>query len=423
MAGSRPTSWVWIVFVTVIAAALITAATFVAVKLTAAPPPATVSIQAPPTVLLDGAAPPPIPMPASGSFALATSLNGMIATRDATAVRPIGSVAKAMTALLVLTAHPLNPASSGPSITMTGADVARYQQALAAGGSNLRVRVGEVLTERDLLLALLLPSADNIAETLAVWVSGTRAGFIARLNATAAAMGMHHTHFADPSGLSVRTVSSALDLVTLAKAVIANPALAQLVGTAQAALSDGTVLKNLDIVLNRQAGWLGIKTGWTGAAGGCFLFADATRYATGNTVVVWGAILGQPPDSSGDGAHPELGQAFLSAQHAVSAAVAAYAAVELSAVPPQVSGSITTRWGAGASVVLSPFVASHLVFIRAGAVMRIHVTVVAPTAPIPSGATVADITGVVNATTSITWKVVSSGPIAAPTLDWKLFSS
>jgi D-alanyl-D-alanine carboxypeptidase (penicillin-binding protein 5/6) len=423
MEGSRRTSWVWIVFVAVIAALVVTAATFVAVKLTAAPPAATVSIHAPATVLLDGAAPPPIPTPASGSFALATSLNGMIATRDATAVRPIGSVAKAMTALVVLTVHPLNPAASGPSITMTNADVARYQQALAAGGSNLRVRAGEVLTERDLLLALLLPSADNIAETLAVWVSGNRAAFIARLNATAAAMGMHHTHFADPSGLSIRTVSTAQDLVMLAKAVIANPALAQLVGTTQAVLPNGTVLKNLDIVLNRQAGWLGIKTGWTGAAGGCFLFADATHYATGNTVVVWGAVLGQPPDSAGDGAHPELGQAFLSAQHAVTAAVDAYSAVDLSAVAPQVSGSITTRWGAGVSVVLSPFVASHLVFIRAGAVMRIRVSVVAPLAPIPSGATVAEITGIVDAKNSITWKVVSTGPIAAPTLDWKLFSS
>ena len=423
MAVSRRTSWVWIVFVAVIAAIVVTAATFVAVKLTAAPPPATVSIHAPATVLLDGAAPPPIPTPASGSFALATSLNGMIATRGATAVRPIGSVAKAMTALVVLTAHPLNPAASGPSITMTNADVTRYRQALAAGGSNLRVRAGEVLTERDLLLALLLPSADNIAETLAVWVSGNRSAFIARLNATAAAMGMHQTHFADPSGLSVRTVSTALDLVTLAKAVIANPALAQLVGTVQAALPDGTVLKNLDIALNRQAGWLGIKTGWTGAAGGCFLFADETHYDTGNTVVVWGAVLGQPPDSSGDGAHPELGRAFLSAQNAVSAAVAAYAAVDLSRLSPQVSGSITTRWGPGAAVVLSPFVASDLVFIRAGALMRIHVSVVAPRAPIPSGATVAEITGVVNAKTSITWKVVSTAPIAAPTLDWKLFSS
>lgn len=280
MARTRPTSWVWIVFIAVIGAMLITAATFVTVKLTAPAPAATVSIQAPATVLLDGAAPPAIPTPANGSFALATSLSGTVATRAPAAVRPIGSVAKAMTALVVLAAHPVSPGAPGPSIVMTNADVLLYRQAVTAGGSNLPVHAGEILTERDLLLALLLPSADNIAETLAVWVSGNRSRFIARLNVTATAMGMDHTHFADPSGLSVSTVSTALDLVVLARAVIANPALAELVGSSRAALSDGTVLNNLDILLTSQTGWLGIKTGWTGAAGGCLLFAAQMAFGT-----------------------------------------------------------------------------------------------------------------------------------------------
>src|ERR1700682_5480705 len=105
---------------------------------------------------------------------------------------------------------------------MTSADVLLCRHALAVDGSAVAVRTGEVLTERDLLLALLLPSADNIAETLAVWVSGNRPAFIASLNATATAMGMDHTHFADPSGLSAATVSSADDLVLLAPGGIAN---------------------------------------------------------------------------------------------------------------------------------------------------------------------------------------------------------
>ena len=246
-------------------------------------------------------------------------------------MRPIGSVAKAMTALVVLTVHPLNPAASGPSIAMTNADVARYREALAAGGSNLRVRAGEILTERDLLLALLLPSADNIAETLAVWVSGSRSTFIARLNATATAMGMYHTHFADPSGLSVRTVSTALDLVTLAKAVIANPALTQLVGTAQASLPDGTVLKNLDVVLNRQAGWLGIKTGWNGRRR-LFLFAE--HALPPGTPSVWG---GAPASlrTARAMAHIPSRSGISLGEHAASAAVAAYTAADLSAVAPR----------------------------------------------------------------------------------------
>ena len=64
----------------------------------------------------------------------------------------------------------------------------------------------------------------------------------------------------------------------------------------QARLSDGTVLRNLDVLLQKQPGWLGIKTGWTGAAGGCLLFAarDAYGSAPNLSVTVWGAILGQP---------------------------------------------------------------------------------------------------------------------------------
>jgi serine-type D-Ala-D-Ala carboxypeptidase (penicillin-binding protein 5/6) len=421
MAGTRRTSWVWIVFMAVIGAMLITAATVVGVRLTA-PEPATVSVHAPATLLVDGEAPPPIPVPAQGSFALATSLDGMVASRDATAVRPIGSVAKAMTALVVLAAHPLELNASGPSITMTNTDVQLYRQAVAAGGSNLRVRAGEVFTERNLLLALLLPSADNIAESLALWVSGNRSAFIARLNATAAAMGMHHTHFADPSGLSNRTVSTAADLVLLAKAVIANPALASVVGTATTELPDGTVLKNLDILLGQQDGWLGIKTGWTGAAGGCLLFADQTFYETGQVITVWGAVLGQPPDSDADPAHPELGEAFASAQTAVVAAIATYASVDIAASPPQVSGSVSTKWGSTTLVQIYSH-APVFAFVRAGTVLRLHLSVLTLRAPLSADATVAQITGVLNAKTSVTWKVISNSAIAEPSMWWKLFSS
>ena len=422
MAGARRTSWVWIVFITVIGAALIAAATFVALRLAAPPPLATVSIQVPATLLVDGGAPAPIPVPARGSFALATSLSGTVAAHDATTVRPIGSVAKAMTALVVLAAHPLAPGAPGPHVTMTDADVLLYRKAVAAGGSNLRVRAGEVLTERDLLLALLLPSADNIAETLAVWVSGNRSTFIARLNATAAAMGMDHTSFADPSGLSAGTVSTASDLVLLAHGVIANAALAQLVGTRQAALPDGTVLRNLDVLLGTQPGWLGIKTGWTGAAGGCLLFAATMPYSYGRTVSVWGSVLGQPPLTAGDPAHPELGEAFVSAQSAAMAAFRSYAAVDLAGLSPEVSGSISTRWG-GRSFVLLAGHAPVVTLVRAGMVLRLHVTVLATAAPVASGSTVAEVTGALNADTSITWKVISASSIAGPSPWWKLFSA
>ena len=175
-----------------------------------------------------------------------------------------------MTALVVLHALPLAPGENGPARTMTEADVALYHQAVAEGGSNLRVQAGEVLSERDLLLALLLPSADNIAESLAVWASGNRTAFIANLNATAAAMGMHSTHFADPSGISRKTVSTASDLVILARAVTSNPALAALVAVQQFRLPDGVVLHNLDILLGKDPTGLGSRPdGRAPRAGAC----------------------------------------------------------------------------------------------------------------------------------------------------------
>ena len=280
---------------------------------------------------------------------------------------------------------------------------------------------GEVLTERDLLLALLLPSADNIAETLAVWVAGQRATFIDKLNVMAVAMGMAHTHFADPSGLSGATVSTSGDLLLLARAVVANAALADLVATKEARLPDGTVVRNLDILLGAQPGWLGIKTGWTGAAGGCLLFAARGSYAAQQTVTVWGAVLGQPPLTAGDPAHPELGAAFALAKSAAAAALHRYATVDLARLSPSVTGSISTRWGQSATIAMSAH-PSDVVLVSLGAVMSLTSSTIAAVAPLKSGATVGRVIGRLG-TLSITWQVISQAAIAGPSWTWKLFSS
>ena len=127
----------------------IAAGTFVALGRGAPLPRAVVSILAPAPAQLDRNGARSIPTPGSGSFALATDLGGTVATRGATVVRPIGSVAKAMTALVVLAARPLPTGESGPSITMSAGDVALYRQALVQGGANLRVRAGEVFSGAD----------------------------------------------------------------------------------------------------------------------------------------------------------------------------------------------------------------------------------------------------------------------------------
>ncbi len=423
MTAPRP-RWPWIVFLAIIGALIIGAASFVAVRLTAPAPRATVVIDTTATLPLGGAAPPPIPVPAPGSFALSTSMLGTVASHNATVERPTGSVAKAMTALVVLDALPLTPGATGPSRTMTQSDVVLYRQAVKEGGSNMPVHAGEVLTERDLLLALLLPSADNIAESLAVWVSGNRTAFIARLNAKAVSLGMDHTHYADPSGLSNRTVSSAADLVLLARAVTESPALEALVTVQQARLSNGTVLRNLDVLLQKVPGWLGIKTGWTGAAGGCLLFAATRAYGSAPTlsVTVWGAILGQPAMTAPDPAHPELGAAFAGAQNAVAAVLGSYRVVNIAAAVPAVSGTVSTRWGDAAPVELNAPGGSDNVLARGPLAFRLSVTVFEPIAPIAAGAQVGEVNGTLTDGTQVTWKVIASSAIAGPSWWWRLLN-
>lgn len=423
MTAPRRPRWPWIVFATVIGVLLITAASFVAVRLTAPLPRATVQINTDASLALGGSAPGRIPLPSRGSFALSASTLGAVAGYNAAVERPTGSVAKAMTALVVLDALPLAPGANGTSRTMTAADVLLYRQARAAGGSNLPVRAGEVLSERDLLLALLLPSADNIAESLAVWASGSRAAFIARLNARAAALGMAHTHYADPSGLSNKTVSTASDLVLLAKAVIGNPTLAALVIVQQARLPDGTLLHNLDVGLAQEPYWLGIKTGWTGAAGGCLLFAAERSYGGDEqlTVTVWGAVLGQPAETAPDPAHPELGAAFAEAESAVAAVFNSYHAVDMTQSIPTLTGSVTTAWGGTAGVEVLPETGAGTVLIRGPTTLTLTATTLTPKPPLAGNAQVGQISTVLNGT-KVTWRVIVTNAIAAPSWWWKLLN-
>src|SRR5439155_16088215 len=125
--------------------------------------------------------------------------------------QPVASTAKVMTALLILEHHPLAVGDQGPALTLAQEDVRRYQQAVAQDESAVAVRAGESISELQLLEGLLVPSANNFAEILARWDTGTLPAFVASMNARADALGMKSTHFDDASGFSDRTTSTAAD--------------------------------------------------------------------------------------------------------------------------------------------------------------------------------------------------------------------
>jgi D-alanyl-D-alanine carboxypeptidase (penicillin-binding protein 5/6) len=205
---------------------------------------------------------------------------------------PIASVAKVMTAYLVLRDHPLAAGGNGPTITLTDADVADTDRRSRQRESIVPIVAGEQLTERQALQALLLPSANNVAAVLARWDTGTTVQFVARMNAAARSLGMTRTRYTDPSGYDDATVSTAADQLRIVERAMALPTFANLVATTSATLPVAGTVHNTNTLLGRD-GFVGVKTGSHKAAGGCFAFR-AIRLVHGKRTTITGVVLGQP---------------------------------------------------------------------------------------------------------------------------------
>ncbi|WP_407078177.1 D-alanyl-D-alanine carboxypeptidase [Streptomyces sp. NPDC001642] len=230
----------------------------------------------------------------------------------------IGSVAKAMTAYIVLKDHPLKAGTEGEKITVdaTAEKEGGYDK---DGESTLNtVKAGDVLTEKQALSAIMIPSANNIARLLARWDAGTEAAFIKKMNATAKELGMTNTTYTDASGLKETTVSSAEDQVKLGNELVKIPALMDITKLPSWVDPSGHKWTNYNRLVPYNNS-LGIKTGTTTAAGGNLLFA-ATKEVGGETAVIVGAILGQHTAPIIDTVNAVSKTAMLGAQDAMTSA-------------------------------------------------------------------------------------------------------
>jgi serine-type D-Ala-D-Ala carboxypeptidase (penicillin-binding protein 5/6) len=204
--------------------------------------------------------------------------------------RPMASITKVMTAFVVIRAGHLNRAITIPS-AVTG--YVRAHNASSAG-----LRPGDKLTARQLLYGLLLPSGADAAYALAkAYGPGLRA-FVAKMNAAARLLGMRRTHFSNFDGLpyptSYSNYSTAANLLVLGRAAMLLPAFRAVVDQRGYRLAAGSGhhayrWKNLNPLIGRYKGAIGIKSGYTGAAGQCLLF-EATR--NGHSVI--GVTLHSP---------------------------------------------------------------------------------------------------------------------------------
>ncbi|MES4886687.1 D-alanyl-D-alanine carboxypeptidase [Streptomyces sp. NPDC096012] len=230
----------------------------------------------------------------------------------------IGSVAKTMTAYIILRDHPLKPGQEGPQIAID-------PKAEKEGGYNKvgestlnTVKAGDHLTEKQALSAVIIPSANNIARLLARWDAGSEAAFVKKMNATARELGLSHTTYTDPSGLMETTVSTAEDQVKLGRAFVKVPALVAISSAASWTDPSGRFWPNYN-ELPFHIGAIGIKTGSTSKAGGNLLFASRKQVG-GQTVTIVGAILGQHKPDILKTANEVSQTALLAAQSALTSA-------------------------------------------------------------------------------------------------------
>lgn len=134
-------------------------------------------------------------------------------------------------------------------------------------GSSMYLRAGEEMTVRDLLLGLMLHSGNDAAEALSILCDGSEEAFVDRMNQTAEDLGLTATSYANPHGLdSENNYSTARDLARLAAAALENDTFRQTVST-KSAMAAGRALTNHNKLLWHCPGCIGVKTGYTKAAG------------------------------------------------------------------------------------------------------------------------------------------------------------
>jgi len=232
-----------------------------------------------------------LPWPATGQSAIAVPSIGVDVTSGLEQAVPIASLTKLMTAYLILRDHPLPLGEDGPRLTMTQTDLNDFETDTVEDQANAQVAVGEVLTERQLLEGLLVHSANNFADTLARWDAGDIPTFVAKMNATATLLGMRHTHYADPSGFDQGSQSTAADLLKVAALDMDDPTFTSIVRMSSVTLPVAGTISTYTPWLGFQ-GVIGVKSGFTTAAGGCDVVA-VTRRVQGKKAMILAAVTGQ----------------------------------------------------------------------------------------------------------------------------------
>jgi D-alanyl-D-alanine carboxypeptidase (penicillin-binding protein 5/6) len=233
----------------------------------------------------------------------------------------------------------MNTGEIGEELVMTEKDVALYEKAKATNGSNIEVKVGEKINQSAMLQAMMLVSANNVADSLTYWAFGSEEEYLVAANEWLAKNGFTSTKVADASGLSPASVSTANELVKLAMLADKSSVLQSIFSNKEAQFPGVGKISNTNTLLGIN-GIYGMKTGHTTEAGANLLFVS--KYKLGaNEKTIYGVVLGQTDDglfqtakALNDSAQDNIGKVVVLAKGTIV-------------------GQVTSRWGATANIILT----------------------------------------------------------------------
>ncbi|MCA1943501.1 MAG: hypothetical protein LDL15_07845 [Yonghaparkia sp.] len=238
-----------------------------------------------------------VTLPGSGGAAIALADGDrVLAARGLDEPRVLASITKVITALVVLEERPIEGDGEGPDITLTAADARLVQSYIAIGGSFAPAPVGTVLTQREIIELMIVRSANNYADTLALWAFGSIDAYLRAARSWLERNGLERITVADTTGFSLSNRATPRDLLALARIAAADPVIAAAAATPELVVDGVGVFQNTNQALG-TAGVTGLKTGTLGpAVGANLLFSGVLpgRPADAEPVAVVGVVLGQP---------------------------------------------------------------------------------------------------------------------------------
>ncbi len=302
--------------------------------------PAAPASPAAPIVLPDGTA---SAISISGADAyLGPSAAGIWATTGTDDPRPMASISKLITALVVLDAKPLADANDeGPTITFGKADHDLYDKYYVMGATIAPMPIGTSMSERQALAAALIPSASNYAEAVSTWAYGSQGAFVSAARRWLAANGLTGTTFVEPTGMSERNTSTPTDLIAVARLAAANPTIAAIAATPSMALPGAGMVHNTNALLGTE-GITGLKTGNLGYGSYNLVYTASMDVGIGQPLQVVGVVLG---DNTREGVDNDV-------RGLLSSIRGGFHHVPVATHGQQV-GEYRTPWGSTAKIVIA----------------------------------------------------------------------